>query len=75
MTTERVMTDEQLIRQATDILLSRLGLVEATRFFALANRGRTESVERHRVWQETLDQEAFFEEVFSSPKKTWSVPD
>lgn len=75
MTTERVMTDEQLISQATDILLSRLGLVEATRFFALVNRGRTESVERHRVWQETLDQKAFFEEVFSSPKKTRSVPD
>lgn len=70
MTAERLLTEEQLIHQAADILLSKLGVVEATRFFALHTKGRVESVERHRAWQETLNRDEFFAEVFSAPDKT-----
>jgi len=65
MTAETVMTEEQLIRQATNALIDNLGIMEATRFLTLKHQGRMESVERHRAWQSGLDKEAFFDEVFS----------
>jgi hypothetical protein len=65
MTTETLLTEEQLIRQATDALIDKLGLMEATRFLSLKHQGRLDSVERHRLWQSGLDKEAFFGEVFS----------
>ena len=64
MTTETVMPEEQLIRQATDALINNLGIMEATRFLAIKNQNRIESVERHRLWQSGLDKEDFFDEVF-----------
>lgn len=50
MTTETLLTEEQLIRQATDVLIDNLGLMEATRFLSLKHQGRLDSVERHRLW-------------------------
>ena len=64
MTTETVMPEEQLIRQATDALINNLGIMEATRFLAMKNQSRIESVERHRLWQSALDKGAFFDDVF-----------
>ena len=54
MTAETVLTEEQLIRQATDALIDNLGIMEATRFLTLKHQGRLESVERRRVWQHSL---------------------
>jgi len=68
MTTETVMPEEQLIRQATDALINNLGIMEATRFLAMKNQSRIESVERHRLWQSGLDKEEFFNEVFTKKK-------
>jgi len=65
MTTEIVLTEEQLIRQATDALIDKLGIMEATRFLTLKHQGRLESVERHRLWQSGLDKAEFLDEVFS----------
>jgi hypothetical protein len=42
--------------------------MEATRFLAMKNQNRIESVERHRLWQSGLDKEKFFDEVFSQKK-------
>lgn len=69
MTTETVMTEEQLIRQATDALIDKLGIMEAIRFLSLKRQGRLESVERHRLWQSGLDKEEFFDEVFSQERQ------
>ena len=66
MTTESVLTEEQLIRQATDALVDKLGVVETTRFLALKRRKRVDSVTRHRQWQEGLDKEEFLDEVFQN---------
>lgn len=44
MTTETVLTEEQLVRQATDALIDKLGIVEATRFLSLRRRQRIESI-------------------------------
>jgi hypothetical protein len=68
MTNETVMPEEQLIRQATDTLINNLGITEATRFLTINRQSRLESVDRHRLWQNGLDKEAFFNDVFS-PKK------
>lgn len=65
MTTETLLTEEQLIRQATDVLIDNLGLMEATRFLSLKHQGRLDSVERHRLWQSGLDKDEFFDKVFS----------
>ncbi len=66
MSSETLMTEERLIRQATDVLIENLGIMEATRFFTLSREGRPEPVERHRAWQGDLDKEVFFAEIFGA---------
>ena len=65
MTAENLMSEEQLIRHATDTLIKNLGITEATRFLTLKHLDRLESVERHRQWQDGLEKEQFFDEVFT----------
>lgn len=64
MIADSMLTEEQLTQQATEVLMSELGLVDSLRFLALTTRGRVESVERHEAWQATLDSDAFFDQVF-----------
>jgi hypothetical protein len=59
-----VMTEEEMIRRAVEGLIRDLGPVEATRFLTLPQRRKMDSVTRHRLWQESLDREQFFEQVF-----------
>jgi hypothetical protein len=66
MSTETVMPEEQLIRQATDALINNLGIMEATRFLAINRQSRLESVERHRLWQSELDKNEFFDKIFTT---------
>jgi hypothetical protein len=61
------LKEEELVRQAITALLQALGPVEATRFLTLPRRQQVDSVQRHREWQETLDQASFFDQVFDSP--------
>ena len=68
MNTKTVLTEEQLIRQATDALIDNLGIMETTRFLTIKGQSRLESVERHRVWQSGLDKDEFFDEVFTCGK-------
>lgn len=65
MTTDTLMTEDQLISQATDALIDKLGITEATRFLAIKHQDRLESVVRHRLWQSQLDKEEFFADVFN----------
>ncbi len=69
MTTKTVLTEEQLIRQATDALIDKPDIMEATRFLSFKHPGRLESVERHRLWQDRLEQEEFFGEVFGQERQ------
>ena len=59
MSIETVMTEEQLIRQATDALIENLGIMEATRFLTIKRQGHLDSVERHRLWQSRLEKRNF----------------
>jgi hypothetical protein len=73
MNTSRFLNDEDLLKKAAEVLNQELGPVEACRFWALAmsNEGSEtlDSVKAHHTWQETLDKESFFEEVFPSESK------
>ncbi len=59
-----LMTEEQLITQAVNALIEKLGILEATRFLALKSDSKLDSVKWHQEWQAQLDKEAFFDEVF-----------
>ena len=56
--------DEELVEKAVTILVRELGSVQAGRFLAMPARQRMESGQRHRMWQQGLDQTRFFDEVF-----------
>ncbi|MCP4700783.1 MAG: hypothetical protein GY862_28605 [Gammaproteobacteria bacterium] len=64
MKSDAVLSEEQLIHQAIEVLIEKMGLLETTRFFALKSQGGIDSVERHRQWQADLDKDAFFDQVF-----------
>lgn len=60
-----VLTNEtQLIQQAVQILLEKLGTTDTNRFLALKSTERLDSVLRHQTWQKDLDKDGFFDEVF-----------
>lgn len=60
----KYMDEEVMIKKGIDALVRELGPVEAIRFLCLPKQRRVESVKRHREWQNSLDKQSFFEEVF-----------
>jgi hypothetical protein len=64
MKTTRYLDEEVVIKKGMQALVSTLGSVEAVRFMTLSREKRIESVKRHREWQNTLDKDAFFDDVF-----------
>jgi hypothetical protein len=69
MTTQPVLSDEQLIYQAIEVLVEKMGLLETTRFLSLQNTLKMDSVERHRQWQAGLDKDTFFDAVFGTASR------
>lgn len=66
MNTQFVLSEEQLILQAIDVLVEKMGILETTRFLSLHSKVKIDSVERHRQWQANLDKDTFFDAVFST---------
>ena len=66
MTISKLIDEDQLVDQAVQALLEKLGPVETARFLALPTKRRTESVQRHREWQANLDKDIFLNELFGS---------
>ena len=64
------LSEDELIRQALEALMKALGPIETTRFLTRPHSRRIESVQRHRQWQATLDQQTFFNQVFGVPAET-----
>jgi hypothetical protein len=60
-----VMNEEQLIEKAVQVLVREFGSVEASRFLAIPQRKREDSLKRHQDWQNGLDKDTFFDKVFS----------
>ena len=59
-----LINETQLIQQAIVILLEKLGTTETNRFLSLKSSQRLDSVLRHQTWQNTLEKDAFFDDVF-----------
>ncbi len=64
MNAQVYLPEDEMIHRALKALMIALGPVETVRFLTLPRRQRLESVEWHRQWQATLDQEQFFDQVF-----------
>ena len=64
MSEHTYLREEEMIHRAIQALLRDLGPVETTRFLTLPQRRRMDSVARHRLWQEDLDRDTFFDQVF-----------
>ena len=65
MKTTTLLDEEQLIKKAVAALFEKLGPIESSRFLALPfSGGRLDSVRRHQRWQEELDKDNFFDQVF-----------
>lgn len=60
------LREDEMIRRAVSTLLETLGPVETARFLTLPRQRRLDSVTRHRRWQEALDKEQFFNQVFGA---------
>jgi hypothetical protein len=65
MKTARYLDEEVVIKKGMQALIGALGSVEAVRFMTLSRERRIESVKRHREWQETLNKDEFFDDVFA----------
>ncbi len=65
MKTCHVLDDDVLVQRGVDILIKKLGPIEAKRFLSMTVNRRVNSIKRHRDWQSKLDKTAFYNEVFA----------
>ncbi len=66
MKTAKYIDEDTLIEESIKALMEKMGPVETMRFINMPRKKRIESVRWHREWQELLDKEKFFEEVFKN---------
>ncbi len=66
MSEHTYLQEEEMIRRAIHVLVKELGPIETTRFLTLSPRKRLDSVIRHRLWQEGLDREQFYDPVLGA---------
>ncbi len=66
MSMTKLMPDKELIKKVTELLFEELGYTNAIRFLSLPKEEKLESVKRHRNWQDSLDKEKFYDDVFPS---------
>ncbi|MEI7695740.1 MAG: hypothetical protein WCI64_08880 [Chlorobium sp.] len=69
MSLTKMMPDKELIKKVTEILFRELGYTDAIRFLSLPKEQKMESVERHRNWQNTLDKDKFYNDIFTPDNK------
>ena len=60
------LQEDEVIQRAVSALVEALGPVEGARFLTLPRRRRLDSVVRHHQWQDSLDKDRFFDQVFAS---------
>lgn len=68
----KTVPDNDLMKKGIEILFRELGNVDAIRFLSIPREKRVESVKRHRDWQQTLDKNTFFDEIFADHKQDLS---
>lgn len=66
MKSSHVLDENMLVERGVDVLIKKLGPVDARRFISMTVNRRLESVKRHRNWQSNLDKTKFFNEMFAN---------
>ena len=56
------------LKKGIERLFRELGNVDAIRFLAIPRVKRIESVKQHQDWQQTLNKDTFFDEIFGDNK-------
>lgn len=56
--------EEELLKKAINLLTEKLGPIETSRFLSISKTKRMESVKKHRRWQNGLNKDEFFKEIF-----------
>ncbi len=74
MSDHTFLREEEMVQRAIDALLETLGPIETARFLTLPRPRRMESVKRHRQWQDRLEKDRFFDQVFGSESTLPSTP-
>jgi hypothetical protein len=69
MKAAQYMDEDLVIRKGIDLLIKGLGPLETMRFMNVSKARRTDSVRRHRIWQQELKKNPFFDTVFSENYK------
>jgi len=59
-----LLQEDEMVRRAIDVLMDALGPIETVRFLTLPRRRRLDSVTRHRQWQDSLDRDHLFDQIF-----------
>jgi hypothetical protein len=65
----KTVPDDDLMKKGIEILFRELGNVDAIRFLSIPRQNRVESVKRHKDWQQSLNKDAFFDEVFGDKEQ------
>ena len=65
----KTVPDNDLLKKGIEIFFRELGKVDAIRFLSIAREKRVESVKRHKKWQQTLDKDTFFDDIFGDHKQ------
>jgi hypothetical protein len=60
------LQEDEMVRRAIEALMGTLGPIETARFLTLPRQRRLDSVMRHRQWQDSLDKDHFFDQVFGA---------
>jgi hypothetical protein len=63
------LREDIVVRRAVEALVKDLGPVEAMRFLSLHRTRVFDSVVHHRQWQDNLDKDRFFDEVFDAAQE------
>jgi hypothetical protein len=69
MKNKQYLKEDELLKKAFSILLNKIGPAELNRFIAVLKERKKDSVKRHRLWQDSLNKNDFFDEIFM-PQKT-----
>ena len=66
MKTQTYLPEDVMVRRALEALMNTLGPVEMIRFLTLPRQRQLDAVQRHRQWQDSLDKDRFFDQVFGA---------
>jgi hypothetical protein len=58
------LKEDEMVQRGIQALMDALGPIETVRFLTLPRQQRIDAVTRHRRWQDGLDKDLFFDQVF-----------